>query len=824
MSEMPEQVFAIHDFEREHEDEISFLAGEPIMVIEKDEKYLDGWWQGRNQSGQVGLFPMNYTSPTKPTHISMTPTLSLQQNNIPNQQYDINDPIINNRTTTPSSIMSSNTTDNTPPTTNHSLPSSDSSSPELWDVPQVCAWLESVGLETAVDNFVEQEITGDVLLDLNMDTLKELGISAYGRRYKIMAAISKLVATNTDQGQSKAEDDMNEMANQNQINSESGPVPKVSISSDHATPSTGSQQQQQHYVPSVTRSISSSTGGSGVDTYQSSHRHPRSTLSSPVDADSLYQFPRKAPAPPSSTTSSDGNHNSYYNSSHRPVSNTSLGTSINKNGTISRSNTFNTTSSDNGTVKSCDLSSTRSGFRSQKIADSIPSASVSTPIRSTNTHTTGPDSLQQQMSARINHPADQKLSMASIDSAIQRISADEKQAPEHEGWLHKQGDKYKTWNKRWFVLKGTNLFYFKSPKDVRMKGIINLRGYRVIVDDTIHNNKYCFKAQHEHERTFFFYTDTMDSMKIWLQVLMKATIMRDFTAPVMSSNQVATVPLDVAQRMRPRPPSVIMYKAPPPSTNEPMQRVDEEEESPVTDGPNITAHSTISAMNTPAISNNDTVSDDDDDAHNDSDEDNIDPYQTTQRHNQLNLDYLSKTHSENEPITKRTWTNAQYVTWINQYLPPGKKVVDLSSAFRNGDTLIVLLETLSNKTVRRNPDQKGGSVSMKVLDNIVAAFKFMGKEGVVVDGRYTIKDIFGGHEDKIVDMVDAIKLWAETNGYINEKTKSITALSPPPPTSRDQDTMSLLPEPEQNDFSKSFYDDAMYHMTDSSHLHPQHVS
>lgn len=37
-------------------------------------------------------------------------------------------------------------------------------------------------------------------------------------------------------------------------------------------------------------------------------------------------------------------------------------------------------------------------------------------------------------------------------------------APDMEGWLHKQGDKYKTWNKRWFVLKGVNLFYFKSPK------------------------------------------------------------------------------------------------------------------------------------------------------------------------------------------------------------------------------------------------------------------------------------------------------------------------------------------------------------------------
>jgi hypothetical protein len=36
--------------------------------------------------------------------------------------------------------------------------------------------------------------------------------------------------------------------------------------------------------------------------------------------------------------------------------------------------------------------------------------------------------------------------------------------PDMEGWLHKQSCKYKKWNKRWFVLKGANLFYFKSPK------------------------------------------------------------------------------------------------------------------------------------------------------------------------------------------------------------------------------------------------------------------------------------------------------------------------------------------------------------------------
>jgi hypothetical protein len=35
---------------------------------------------------------------------------------------------------------------------------------------------------------------------------------------------------------------------------------------------------------------------------------------------------------------------------------------------------------------------------------------------------------------------------------------------EHEGWLHKRSDRFKTWNKRWFILRDSSLFYFKNPK------------------------------------------------------------------------------------------------------------------------------------------------------------------------------------------------------------------------------------------------------------------------------------------------------------------------------------------------------------------------
>jgi hypothetical protein len=42
---MVEYVYALHDFLPEHEDEVTFHAGERIEVIEKDDEYGDGWWQ-----------------------------------------------------------------------------------------------------------------------------------------------------------------------------------------------------------------------------------------------------------------------------------------------------------------------------------------------------------------------------------------------------------------------------------------------------------------------------------------------------------------------------------------------------------------------------------------------------------------------------------------------------------------------------------------------------------------------------------------------------------------------------------------------------------
>lgn len=59
---MPEEiVYALHNFVAENEDEIPFSPGEPIVVLEKDEKYMDGWWQVSDPATAERLTMFNRT-------------------------------------------------------------------------------------------------------------------------------------------------------------------------------------------------------------------------------------------------------------------------------------------------------------------------------------------------------------------------------------------------------------------------------------------------------------------------------------------------------------------------------------------------------------------------------------------------------------------------------------------------------------------------------------------------------------------------------------------------------------------------------------------
>merc|ERR1719511_571249 len=51
--------------------------------------------------------------------------------------------------------------------------------------------------------------------------------------------------------------------------------------------------------------------------------------------------------------------------------------------------------------------------------------------------------------------------------------------PDKEGWLWKQGGRYKSWKRRWFILNDNCLYYFEFTTDKEPRGIIPLENIRV---------------------------------------------------------------------------------------------------------------------------------------------------------------------------------------------------------------------------------------------------------------------------------------------------------------------------------------------------------
>lgn len=249
-----------------------------------------------------------------------------------------------------------------------------------------------------------------------------------------------------------------------------------------------------------------------------------------------------------------------------------------------------------------------------------------------------------------------------------------------------------------------------------MKGIINLRGYRIVPDETIQPGKYSFKAQHEEERTFYFYTDVDTSMKAWMSSLMKATISRDFNSPVLSSSAIPTVSLDVARRMRPRPPSVLLYRKEKPI----------EETTPKNNSSSISDELLL-------LTNQDSGFDSDPQQSNVADNE-TEPFDfdNEEEEDEGHFEELEELEEDNT-----SWSSVEYIQWVNTICSSVK--INSLSELRQGDALIELLEELSGKTVKQLPPSTIGSISMLMLDNIVAVFKFLSVEGIEIEDQFTIK-------------------------------------------------------------------------------------
>ncbi|KAK9370230.1 hypothetical protein V1509DRAFT_331748 [Lipomyces kononenkoae] len=144
---------------------------------------------------------------------------------------------------------------------------------------------------------------------------------------------------------------------------------------------------------------------------------------------------------------------------------------------------------------------------------------------------------------------------------------------EYSGWMSKRGGSgVGSWKTRFFVLHGTRLSYFSSAADQKEKGLIDITAHRVVPikanEDKLvalyaastGSGRYCFKlvppapgsrkgVTFTAPRIHYFAIDNREDMRGWMNALMKATIDRDDTIPVISSCTTPTVSLAKAREL-----------------------------------------------------------------------------------------------------------------------------------------------------------------------------------------------------------------------------------------------------------------------------------
>jgi len=93
-----------------------------------------------------------------------------------------------------------------------------------------------------------------------------------------------------------------------------------------------------------------------------------------------------------------------------------------------------------------------------------------------------------------------------------------------DGYLTKQGGAIKTWKKRWFVLKGPKLWYFKGKTDTSAKGFIELEATTLVRDESANNKKkktmFSIQARGlKGRRVFMMYPETQQEAAEWIEAI-----------------------------------------------------------------------------------------------------------------------------------------------------------------------------------------------------------------------------------------------------------------------------------------------------------------
>ncbi|KAF8524552.1 hypothetical protein BU17DRAFT_42692 [Hysterangium stoloniferum] len=330
--------------------------------------------------------------------------------------------------------------------------------------------------------------------------------------------------------------------------------------------------------------------------------------------------------------------------------------------------------------------------------------------------------------------------------------------PDHAGWLKKKGEKYNVWKLRYLVLKGPHLYYLRSNTrtETKIKGYINVQGYKIIADENTNPGKYGFKIVHDNEPSHYFSFEEQLPVREWMKALMKATIDRDYSKPVMSSCNIPTIPLTVAQAMNPAP------RPPSPSQREATQKALRRE------NPNqLSSRDARVLMGLPAPENGNPQSN--------GDRVRLDSFFTLDVEKSKAADQVpipaqssspparpsrdARGHAERGDLDRvDPASEAELVAWANSILPEQYRIYDITRDLTSGLVLLRLAESIKGKP--SEPSISDATFKGDNLDGMFKLFDFLLDNDVKM-GSVSINDVKQGRRDKTIQLLKALRAWGE---------------------------------------------------------------
>ena len=420
---------------------------------------------------------------------------------------------------------------------------------DKWSVEKVIEWAASKGFDESIKSKLrEHEISGDVLIEMDANSLKEIDIIAFGKRVKIANAIKELrrsvgLEVSRDQTPVSASTrPTSETSSFQQINSGQFSGYPIDLNDEPSS--------RPPSFPQRTGSGLLSHKASG--TLEQTPEEPENEQAHNVIAGEKNEKHEKnsntANESPRASAATSLKRALSGSTSHSPVLQ-SPRSSTGKKRTSESSNFFGvgknnnrkpaprysgTSAGDESTTNSPE-EKTRKPFSASRLLGpkrSIRNLNNALSNGNSNRSSTSPitAAANSQFVDTVSISSDKRQSIVDITNfqeregtALQKIGK-----CDCKGWIKKRGERY-GWKMRYFVLKGSQLFYLKNENDSQLKGFIQLNGFRVFNDESNTNrNQYAFKIVHESEKdAHYFASEERSVVRDWMNALTKATIVRD---------------------------------------------------------------------------------------------------------------------------------------------------------------------------------------------------------------------------------------------------------------------------------------------------------